>query len=180
MYEQDFALILAQESDLCHISNLEAESYPEDESASPATIAWRAQVAPEYMYVLLCLSSNLIVGFVNGTCVDDESISHSSMSSHVVGAKNLVIHSVVIDQNYRRKGIGQYMLKAYIEKMRKVSSLWKISLLAKRELVKFYRSCGFSLDEISNVAHGKVYPSSDSSKNITNLVVDRIFGMKCR
>jgi ribosomal protein S18 acetylase RimI-like enzyme len=154
----------AETSDIEALAALEAESFPEDEAASEATIRNRQTVANRYFYTVKD-ACDRIVGFVNGTCAHGLTIHHESMSEHVPDGKTLVIHSVTVAPSHRRKGLGSSMLQAYVETMiNDRPEIELILLLSKGYLLKFYASCGFSLVEMSSVQHGKVRrPIMDSS-----------------
>ena len=69
-------------------------------------------------------------------------------------ADNVCIHSVVVDPQFRRKGIGSRIVRDYVSYLRKLAQFRVVTLLAKGHLVKFYESCGFVLVGVSPVVHG--------------------------
>lgn len=140
------------------ISVLENASFAADEAASLSTIQMRITEAGAYFKTLKDTSNDdTILGFVNGTCSAHSTIHHECMGSHDENGKNLVIHSVTIDQSARRKGLGRNMLQDYVSKVAKESKhLEMMSLLSKAYLIPFYVSCGFSVVGLSSVEHGQV------------------------
>lgn len=157
MQHCECVLDCAQLSDNEEIAALEAISFPPDEAASLATITKRLTEAGRYFYCYRDLKrSNSLVGFVNGTCIVGNKINHESMTNHEPSGRTLVIHSVTIHPDFRRKGLGSTMLKVYIQKMRHEPSIDTIVLLSKVHMLSFYTDCGFSIVRASDVAHGQV------------------------
>mmetsp|Transcript_23334 Transcript_23334/g.36507 ORF Transcript_23334/g.36507 Transcript_23334/m.36507 type:complete len:89 (+) Transcript_23334:122-388(+) len=78
------------------------------------------------------------------------------MSCHEADGHLLCIHSVVIDEKYRRKGLGSKMMTEYIKQI-KVSQpqVKKMALLCKEHLRGFYAKAGFTLLGPSAVVHGQ-------------------------
>lgn len=154
----EFSFELAKFEQADTIFELESESYPEDEAATLDKIKFRLKYAPEYFYILK--KDDIIVGFVNGTCIKELTIHHESMSDHVPNGKSLVIHSVTIKKEFRRKGLALHMLKLYLAIMKEsLLQLIKIFLLCKANLLSLYMQAGFTFVKISPVVHGKVSPN---------------------
>ena len=142
-------------NDLNRIFDLEVSSFPSDEAASYESIQYRLKNAPEYFVVMK--QNKEIVGFINGTCTLFDYITHSSMTSHNPDGKTLILHSVTIDEKFRRKKIGSDLLTRYVNML--VYERLEISLLlllSKSYLLNFYKSCGFTIKKLSDVNHGKV------------------------
>lgn len=150
-----FSFLPASLEALQAIGALEAASYPADEAATEEKIQYRIQHANAYFYVLKN-NADAIVGFVNGTCVNERTIHHDSMSVHHPQGRTLVIHSVVIDQQHRRQHLATAMLKRYVSIMHEQALCSRILLLSKAQLLPFYMSCGFRVHQLSDVVHGEV------------------------
>ena len=147
-------------ADMHILAELESTSFPPDEAASLESMTKRCQHANPFF--LVCFDSKAvpetpILGFVNGTCSKFDVIHHESMSSHDPAGKTLVIHSVTVSPALRRKGIGSALLRDYVHEMKQIKSLDQILLLSKGYLLSFYTSCGFRIERISPVQHGKVH-----------------------
>lgn len=140
--------------DAAAIFTLESESFPADERASIESIHLRLTEAHDYFLVVE--HSCAIVGYVNGTCVEDEDFGHESMTSHCSQGKHLVIHSVTVHPRYRRQRIGLMMLRKYVQILLNRSHLDSVLLLTKAYLLGFYSSAGFSFKRPSNIIHGQV------------------------
>jgi GNAT superfamily N-acetyltransferase len=82
------------------------------------------------------------------------------MYKHDEDGETLVIHSVVVDDAYKRKGVGSDLLKFYIENMQQLSveqlKINKILLLSKLKYLLFYINAGFTVNGVSSLSYGKV------------------------
>jgi ribosomal protein S18 acetylase RimI-like enzyme len=142
---------------LIEVIKLETESYPPDEAASGETIKLRQQTASKYFTLITEIGSDILLGFINGTCIIGNKITHESMTDHVPEGTTLVIHSVTISPISRRKGLGTIMLEKYIRYIaEECPEIDRILLLSKGHLLGFYVSCGFLLVGLSPVEHGQV------------------------
>ena len=153
LFDPSFVFSRALEADIDEICKLEAEGYPADEAASPEQISYRLQEANDYFWVLK--SNDKIVGFVNGTCIVEDSIHHESMSHHDSRGKTLVIHSVVTAPDMRRRKFASKMLLSYIFEISKLLNIDRLLLLSKAYLLPLYLSCGFQFMKVSPVVHGQ-------------------------
>jgi ribosomal protein S18 acetylase RimI-like enzyme len=152
-----YKLERAKRSESSEIAELEAESFPVDEAATPETIDFRLENAGKYFYAYKKgTESSELVGFINGTCVVDECLQHDCMTNHVPEGRVLVIHSVTIRATFRKQGLGSTMLREYVKKMKLEPSIDKIMLLSKAHMLQFYIDCGFHVSRLSSVLHGQV------------------------
>ena len=176
-------------NDLPRCYEIESSSYPSDEAATLKSLTNRQKHAGKYFMMCTTTSTTndnsdaitdisdtekqqgnneIIIGFVCGTRCDE--FTEESMSEHNPTGRLLAIHSVVINEQYRRKGIGLNMMKQYIqnvmtaeeiENKEKSSSshqkpIKSIVLIAKEYLLGFYvRCCGFRVNRLSPIVHGK-------------------------
>lgn len=166
--------------DIDRCFEIESASYPSDEAASLMSLRYRQEHASEYFQ--LCTVENTdrqddeettsspIIGFVCGTRCDD--FTEESMSTHKDDGRILAIHSVVVDEAYRRRGVATAMLRHYvhsvIERDRETQSddqgrsegvppppIQSMMLLAKKNLLSFYVNCGFQVNRPSPIVHGQ-------------------------
>jgi ribosomal protein S18 acetylase RimI-like enzyme len=137
------------------VADLEAESFPADEAASPETIQFRIANAGKYFFTYRNREGEL-AGFVNGTCIVGLTLLHDSMTNHEPTGRTLVIHSVTVRESLRRHHLGTAMLKEYILKMKDELSIDYILLLSKAHMLSFYVNCGFQINKLSDVSHGQV------------------------
>lgn len=182
-YKTSFKSALFKDSEALY--NLEKISYPVDEAATFEKIQYRITHANDYFYVLKIDDDahphqhGKILGFVNGTCVNEDTIHHDSMAHHVENGPTLVIHSVTTHPDYRRQGLASKMLRDYVNLIQartgrsdtvvtltdettkttsEATPLPKISrvlLLSKSYLLPFYLMNGFQFIRVSPVSHGK-------------------------
>lgn len=139
--------------DISTCFDIEIASYPSDEAASLESLTYRQQQASPYF---LCASlDDKIIGFVCATRTNH--FEEKSMSTHDPGGSFLAIHSVVVEESHRRKGIASTMLKMYLDKVETENdgSIQSIVLLAKEHLLGFYVKCGFTVTRPSPIVHGK-------------------------
>jgi ribosomal protein S18 acetylase RimI-like enzyme len=146
-------------TDLPEVTVIEEASYPADEAASKSALQYRQQnAAPYFRCAVVPLEddddNSKLVGYICSTrCREFE---HESMTTHVSNGRLLAIHSVVVPEEYRRKGIATKMLKDYVEHMRATNdgTIEKLVLLAKDNLLAFYENCGFQVIGPSAIEHG--------------------------
>lgn len=101
-----------------------------------------------------------VLGFVCSTAASagTTELTHESMTEHrAEGGSVVCIHSVVVVQGERRRGLGKQMMHLYIEHLQKLKfpSIERALLLSKQELVHFYESVGFTSKGPSKVQHGQ-------------------------
>lgn len=133
---------------------IESASYPEDEAASLSSLEYRQSNAAKYFQCTVLDSK--IIGFVCSTRCD--LFEEESMSTHEETGTFLAIHSVVVDKEYRRRGIASSMLKKYLKKVKEENidgSIQSVVLLAKSHLLGFYVNCGFQVNRPSPIVHGQ-------------------------
>jgi GNAT superfamily N-acetyltransferase len=136
--------------------DLEAASYPADEAASPETLRYRAEVAPELFRILAADQSERVLGFVCATAAPQGTthLTVESMANHDVHGTVVCIHSVVVRPDMRRRGLGVDLVIAYVRELKESGRYEKALLLSKQRLIPFYQQAGFSLDGPSPVQHG--------------------------
>lgn len=163
-------------TDLPAIYALEKASYPSDEAASRSQLQYRQHHAASFFRCAIkvdiaseekdegtIVEKNVdslrgmgeIIGYVTATRCHQ--FTEESMKVHHPNGSLLAIHSVVVDENYRRQGTGLAMLKEYIETLRKmdmVHGIKKVVLLSKMEKVPFYIQAGFKVMGESKIVHG--------------------------
>jgi ribosomal protein S18 acetylase RimI-like enzyme len=98
--------------DLDEIYALEISSYPSDEAATLQKLQLRIEEASNVF--LLAVQGDKIAGFTCGTCSIAPELTQASMSKHEEDGQLLCIHSVVVAQGLRRKGLATKMLQAYL------------------------------------------------------------------
>ena len=133
---------------------IEAASYPADEAASRDNLEKRLRDAAPYFYGAFDDSSGALRGFVCGTCTSSEALTEEAMSTHEPDGAVLCIHSVVVDEAYRRRGVGAWMLRSYLAEVAAAGRVRTVLLLCKPHLEAYYASAGFASLGDSGVSHG--------------------------
>lgn len=64
------------------------------------------------------------------------------------------IQKLVVHKDYRGKGIGQELIKKVVKKLQAVGALY-IPINCERELIPFYKKCGFTTTEQITVSKEK-------------------------
>lgn len=145
---------------------IEAASYPADEAATLDGLRMRQRVAGSFF--LGCyygdgvpdVGSGALIGFVCGTCCAGTELTDETMSTHsdAPDATTLCIHSVVVEERHRRRGIATAMLREYLRRLVRgdhaTAKVTDVFLIAKAHLISFYTSCGFVTQRLSPVVHG--------------------------
>lgn len=142
--------------DLPAVIAMETASYPEDEAADSKIMDYRVTYASHLCYVCFHLDDSRLVGFVAATGAPDGTtrMTDDMRLNHYKG-NVLCIHSVVIAEEYRRKGYGTFMLNMYLNKIRTTTNMSAALLMCKSHLVHFYESVGFRQLGPSPIVHGK-------------------------
>mmetsp|Transcript_19410 Transcript_19410/g.42187 ORF Transcript_19410/g.42187 Transcript_19410/m.42187 type:complete len:457 (-) Transcript_19410:310-1680(-) len=170
----------ATSKDIPRCFEIESMSYPSDEAATLESLKNRQKYAGDYF--LLCTTTSpsldeneMIIGFVCATRCHE--FTEESMSKlHDPEGRLLAIHSVVVDKNYRRRGVAKQMMERYVQdviiKEEQVqqqkqhsddatdadaapAAIQSIVCIAKQHLLGFYAQCGFSVNRPSPIVHGK-------------------------
>ena len=141
--------------------SIEHASYPEDEEASLEALTYRQANAGEHF--LAAFASEPETNTNNSTCTNiqgyicsslTKSFDHDSLSVHDPNGDILAIHSVCVDEKYRRKRIAYNMLRHYISEAATHNNIKTIKLMAKEHLVDFYVGAGFTCYGLSPILHG--------------------------
>ena len=188
--------------DLARVTAVERASYPADEAASAMRLEMRQREAGEFFMVARAVDSmdssvledarasdasgtaaaaeraaldadaRSIVGYVCGTLASGDVLDESTMSSHDPSGDVLAIHSVCVDERFRRRGVAASALAHYVARWivhddtrrendddddttTTPTKVRRVRLLCKENLIPFYeRYGGFALEGASAVEHG--------------------------
>lgn len=156
MSKISFRLAKPEDIPECHV--IQSASYPPDEAAKKSWLEYRQSHARSYFLCALNNESE-IIGFVCSTRCSN--FDYDAMSTHDPKGSLLAIHSVVVKEEYRRKGIASRMMKNYIKivsednQVHPSTSISKIVLIAKSHLLGFYENLGFSVLKVSDIVYGQ-------------------------
>lgn len=132
--------------------SIEKASYPSDEAATKESLEYRQNQATPYFRCAVL--NNQVIGFICSTRCN--SFEHESMSTHHSEGKILAIHSVVVKEECRQKGVAFAMMGDYVSTVKgRKDGIEKIVLLAKEHLLGFYVRCGYKVTKASDITHGK-------------------------
>ena len=134
---------------------IEVASFPSDEAESIDRLEFRQAHAHEY-FLCAFLDDTHMIGFIMATrCTE---FSKQSMSTHVPAGRFLAIHSVAVKGDFSRRGIASAMLKEYLRTVQEGNvdgSIESFVLLSKAYLLGFYVNCGFQVNRVSPIVHGR-------------------------
>jgi len=148
--------------DIPVVAEIESNSYPPDEAASPENLAYRQTHAGAFFLVGIQVGTSPtepggdeMVSYVCGTLTAADVLTHHSMSTHEPAGTTLCIHSVVTEGGHRRTQIGTRTLRAYMQWLvSNTPEVERVLLLCKKELIGFYEGAGFRMVGPSLVEHG--------------------------
>ncbi|KAG3161859.1 hypothetical protein PC128_g20711 [Phytophthora cactorum] len=152
--------LLTEEDVIRRVALMEAASYPTDDAATEPSIRFRQKNVGPFFWVAYLSNGDqnleTLVGFVNGTLTARDEVTDESRSHHDAHGSLLCIHSVVVDQAFRRRGLATQMLKRYVSLIiNSQPQVKRIMLITKADLVGFHVSCGFSAMRKSPIVHGQ-------------------------
>lgn len=80
-------------------------------------------------------------------CLKKKAIGYASINFNISirGGVRAYIEDVVVEKEYRKKGIGKSLINILF-KYAKKKSCYKIVLESKKKNINFYRSCGYKLN----------------------------------
>jgi GNAT superfamily N-acetyltransferase len=135
-------------------SQIEAICFPPAEAATPEQLEKRLAAFPENF--LVAEKDGQAVGFINGAnndqpCLPDE-LYHDAGLHRREGAYQTVFGLDVLPE-YRRQGIAQKLLQAYIALARERGKKGVI-LTCKTHLVHYYEKFGFVNHGVADSTHG--------------------------
>ncbi|KAL4236024.1 hypothetical protein ACF0H5_004411 [Mactra antiquata] len=133
---------------------LESENFPSDEADSYNMLAYRQRQAPNLQ--LGCYINGIMIGFIGATRYNGETYNKEAMKTHIPNGGSVCIHSVVVQKEHRRKGIGLKLLQAFVKQVKEEqNNVTKILLISKPEHIPLYERAGFVLKGKSDIDLGK-------------------------
>lgn len=157
---------MAKPTDILKCVALEKSAYPPSVAASKNVLQYRQHYAAPYFRCAVFQDEDhendqdLVIGFISGTRISPAALPsttgddyiRSPSTQHDHSGSILMIQSLVIMKEYRDQGLGNAMLKNYVDKIRRLNEtssiehpMTKIVFLTSRRLLNFYIDCGFSV-----------------------------------
>ncbi|XP_038649375.1 serotonin N-acetyltransferase-like [Scyliorhinus canicula] len=132
---------------------LEAAGFPPEEAASLAKLQYRQREAGDLF--LGHFINDKLIGFVCGTRSLADHLTEKSMQVHEPAGTTVCIHSVCVDEAWRRRGVALGLLRHYVASvMQTHPALRRICLISHQHLLPLYTKAGFTMIGPSSVNHG--------------------------
>ncbi|XP_078263575.1 uncharacterized protein LOC144597822 [Rhinoraja longicauda] len=132
---------------------LEVSGFPPGEAADLRKLEYRQREVGELF--LGNFINGKLVGFICATRSVADHITKRSMEVHESAGTTVCIHSVCVDQAWRRCGIALSLLGHFVEVVRHTRPTAKrICLISHQQVLPLYTKAGFTLLGPSTVTHG--------------------------
>ena len=99
-------------------------------------------------------SGRTLLGYVDGVLSSEPTLTYESMSTHVPGARTVLIHGVCVSSNIRGRGIASALLIEYQRRLAAAGSYDHVLLIAHEDKVSLYERVGFKSRGISSISFG--------------------------
>lgn len=145
----------ATPTDILQVFDMEQEALSKEEAASKNDLRYRQHhAAPFFRCAVLEHEDeendeDIVIGYISSTrCEPDE--NDLFVTSHHPEISSLMIHSMVIRNEYRHNGLGKYMVQNYVESLQEFNEtaenpIDRVILFAKENQLILYLHCGFSV-----------------------------------
>ena len=144
----------ARLADLNAVAAVEAACFPPAEAASRDSLAKRLVAYGESF--LVAERQGEIIGFINGSVVDSETIDDDmfdNISLHRPNGRYQAIFGLDVVPACRRQGVAASLMDALIATARKEGRLGLI-LTCKEHLIPYYEKFGYVNQGVSQSVHG--------------------------
>ncbi len=151
---EKFTIRMVEQDDLTACHTIEVRSFPPSEAAWTTSLQTRINDYPEGF--LVAEYEGQVIGQVNSGSTSKDDISDEEFKQligHDPDGENIVIFSLSVLPEYRKKGIGRQLLDSFVSQAREMGKS-KVMLLCKEELVDYYSAHGFKSGGISDSNHG--------------------------
>lgn len=154
----------ATPTDILQVFDMEKEALSKDEAASKNDLRYRQHhAAPFFRCAVLEHEDeendeDVVIGYISSTrCEPDENDFYTT--NHHPEVASLMIHSMLIRNEYRHNGLGKHMVENYMESLREFNEtaenpIGSVILFAKENQLTLYLHCGFSVVRPSKDLNG--------------------------
>ena len=97
-----------------------------------------------------------LLGYVDGVLSSETTLTSESMSTHVPGARNVLVHGVCVTLDARKRGIASALLTEYKRRLAAAGSYERVLLISHEEKTGLYERIGFKSRGLSNIAFAGV------------------------
>ena len=121
--------------------------------------SFRKRIAPELFlgaFVPQTDSGRTLLGYVDGVLSSEPTLTSESMSTHVPGARTVLIHGVCVSPNVRGRGIATALLLEYQRRLAAAGAYDRALLIAHEDKGSFYEGVGFKSRGISSITFAGV------------------------
>lgn len=123
------------------------------------TFSFRQKTAPDLFlgaFVPQTGSNRTLLGYVDGVLSAETTLTSESMSTHVPGARTVLIHGVCVTPDARKRGIASALLAEYQQRLAAAGSYERVLLISHEETIAFYERIGFKSRGLSSIAFAGV------------------------
>jgi len=152
-----FDLISAEEVEAVY--RLEIQGFSPDEASTLERLRFRQEKAPELFlgaFVPQTGSNRTLLGYVDGVLSSEITLTAESMSTHVPGARTVIIHGVCVTPDARKRGIASALLAEYQRRLADAGSYERALLIAHEEMIAFYERIGFKSRGLSSIIYAGI------------------------
>lgn len=155
----------ATPTDIFQCFDMETEAFSREEAASKNDLRYRQHhAAPFFRCAVLEHDDedddeDIVIGYICSTrCEPDEYDSYET--THQSEVSSLMIHSIVVRNEYRNCGLGKHMVQNYVDALKAFNQtaenpVSRIILFAKDNLLTLFLHCGFAVLRPSRNMNGK-------------------------
>jgi ribosomal protein S18 acetylase RimI-like enzyme len=113
--------------------------------------------------------TSILLGHIISTKTANETVTDDDMAlppnwatkphespelGHNEAGRTIALHSLAVDPEYQRCGLGSMLLKSYLQRMQVAAIADRCALLAHEELIPFYEAAGFEKLGKSQATYG--------------------------
>ncbi|XP_078589179.1 serotonin N-acetyltransferase-like [Branchiostoma floridae x Branchiostoma japonicum] len=149
--------VICNEDELKAAWTLRDKCFPADEYISLERYQELYRAAPHLCFGYF--DGDKVRGFLRGASQKADHFAPDSIGTGVVhdpDGETMVLHMLCVEEQYRRRGIGQGLMKAFIDYVKaKETKVKRIILICHAELIPVYTRVGFTLVGRAEVKFGR-------------------------